>query len=125
MLKTINRLTKERLAKGGPGSGRYPKDSGGQEEKSIHAEPHKAIGVKKEDLHPSVRWAERAQVFPHISHTTEDLSDKGKRVWSYTLSSGKTEQFYQSQQYADKGMAVDAMKNHLLTGTHKNSFSSV
>ena len=32
MLKTINRLTKERLAKGGPGSGRYPKGSSEQKE---------------------------------------------------------------------------------------------
>jgi len=28
MLKSINRLVNERLAKGGPGSGRYPKGSG-------------------------------------------------------------------------------------------------
>ena len=32
MLKTINKLTKERLAKGGPGSGRYPKGSSEQKE---------------------------------------------------------------------------------------------
>lgn len=122
MLKSINKLTKDRLTKGGVGSGRYPKGSGGQEAKSIHEEPHKAIGVKKEDIHPSVRWAERAQVFPRISHTTDDLSDKGKRVWNYTLSNGKTGQFYQSQQYADKERAVNAMKNHLLTG-RKNPIS--
>ena len=125
MLKSLHSITRERLGKGGQGSGRYPKGSGGQEAKSIHEEPHKAIGVKKEDLHPSVSWVGRAQVFPHIPHTTDDLSDKGKRVWNYTLSSGKTGQFYQSPQYADKGMAVDAMKNHLLTGVHKNSFSVV
>ena len=50
MLKSVDKLVTERLSKGGVGSGRYPKGSGGQEAKSIHEEPHKAIGVKKEDL---------------------------------------------------------------------------
>ena len=40
MLKSINRLTKERLAKGGPGSGRYPKGSSEQKESASAKSGH-------------------------------------------------------------------------------------
>ena len=100
-----------KMAKGGPGSGRHPEG-----QKSIYAKPHEAIGVKKEDLHPSVRWAGLAQVFPTIYHTTDDLTDKGKRFWIYTLSGKNGKGFFQSHRYADRERAINAMKNHLLTG---------
>lgn len=112
MLKSINKLIKERLAKGGPGSGIYPRQPS-----SIIASPHKAIGVKEEDIHPSVKWSDSVEVAPWEGKT-------GPVVWRYSIDGvrpGKRWDEYRSfnsRYYADKQKAYDALKNHLLTGKY-------